>query len=132
VTGPVPADRTGRDRMVAAMCASVDAGDADAFAAWFADDARYRFGNGETTIGRDAVRAATAGAAGALPWVRHTVDQVSYDGDQLYCRFTIATADLAGREVELPCVTVIWIDDGWITDYRVHMDLAPAFAGAAA
>jgi uncharacterized protein (TIGR02246 family) len=113
--------------MVAAMCAAVDRGDAGAFASWFAEDARYRFGNSEATIGRAAVAAATAGAADALPWVRHTIDQVAHVDDQLFCRFTIATANPSGDEVKLPCVTVIWVDGGEIVDYRVHMDLAPAF-----
>lgn len=112
------------------MCAAVDRGDAEAFSAWFADDAHYRFANAHPTVGRAAVRAATAEAASSLPWVRHTVDQVAHVGDQLFCRFTISTADSQGRRVALPCVTVLWIKDGWISDYRVHMDLAPAFAEA--
>jgi hypothetical protein len=29
---------------------------------------------------------------------------------------------------ELPCVTVIRLDDAAIVDYRVHMDLTPAMA----
>jgi ketosteroid isomerase-like protein len=114
--------------MVAAMCAAVDRGDADDFAAWFAPDAHYRFGNNEGTIGRAAVVEATAGAADALPWVRHTVDQVAHVDNQLFCRFTISTADLSGAQVDIPCVTVIWVENEQIIDYRVHMDLAPAFA----
>lgn len=116
--------------MVAAMCAAVDRGDSDGFASWFADNAFYRFGNAEGTVGRDAVAAATAGAAASLPWVRHTVDQIAHVDDQLFCRFTIATEDPSGATVALPCVTVIEIRDGAIVDYRVHMDLAPAFAVA--
>jgi uncharacterized protein (TIGR02246 family) len=116
--------------MVAAMCAAVDRGDAQDFASWFAEDARYRFGGNAATIGRDAVVAATKGAADSLPWVRHTVDQVAHHGDQLFCRFTISTADPAGAQVDLPCVTVIWVENDRIVDYRVHMDLAPAFADA--
>lgn len=118
---------TSREQMVHDMCAAVDAGDAERFGAWFAEDATYRFGNGELLVGRDAVVAATAGAAGALPWVRHTVDQVAPVGDQLFCRFTIATAAPDGTEVAMPCVTVIEMAGEKVVDYRVHMDLAPAF-----
>jgi uncharacterized protein (TIGR02246 family) len=114
--------------MVAAMCAAVDRGDAEGFGSWFAQDARYRFGNNEATIGRASIVAATEGAADALPWVRHTIDQVAHLGDQLFCRFTISTADPTGATVDLPCVTVIWVKDDEIVDYRVHMDLAPAIA----
>jgi len=60
-----------------------------------------------------------------MPWVRHHVDQVAHVGDQLFCRFTITTAAAGETEVALPCVTVIWVADGEIVDYRVHMDLSP-------
>lgn len=113
--------------MVTAMCAAVDRGDAEAFGAWFADDAVYRFANADELVGRAAVVAATEGAAGALPWVRHTVDQVAQVGDQLFCRFTIATEDRTGTELHLPCVTVIGIEGDAIVDYRVHLDMSPAF-----
>ena len=115
------------------MCAAVDAADAAGFGAWFAEDAAYRFGNGETLVGREAVVAATAGAAGALPWVRHTVDQVAEVGDQLFCRFTIETAAPDGTRLALPCVTVITMAGDpleQIVDYRVHMDISPAFESA--
>ncbi|GLY54347.1 nuclear transport factor 2 family protein [Lentzea sp. NBRC 102530] len=115
-----------RADMVRQMCAAVDSGDAEAFGSWFAADARYVFGNDEPLIGRDAVVAATAGAAGALPWVRHVVDQVAEVGDQLFCRFTIETEARDGKQLALPCVTVIWLSGDEIVDYRVHMDISPA------
>lgn len=121
-----------REAMVHAMCAQVDAGDAEGFGSWFADDATYTFGNGETLVGRDAVVAATAGAAGALPWVRHTVDQVAEVGDQLFCRFTIATEAPDGTLLALPCVTVIEMAGDRVVDYRVHMDISPALVSVRA
>ncbi|WP_439664324.1 nuclear transport factor 2 family protein [Lentzea sp. HUAS TT2] len=117
-----------RTDMVRQMCAAVDSGDAEAFGAWFAADATYVFGNNEPLIGRAAVVAATAGAAGALPWVRHVVDQVAEVGDQLFCRFTIETEAPDGKPLALPCVTVIWMSGEEIVDYRVHMDISPAMA----
>jgi uncharacterized protein (TIGR02246 family) len=114
--------------MVAAMCAAVDAGEAAAFAAWFSDDATYRFANAPALRGRDAVKAATEATSHALPWVRHTVDQVAHVDNQMFCRFTITTADPAGRQVDLPCVTVMWVDNARIVDYRVHIDVTPAIA----
>ena len=119
-----------REEMVHAMCAQVDAGDAEGFGSWFADDATYTFANAETLVGRDAVVAATAGAAGALPWVRHTVDQVAEVGDQLFCRFTIATEARDGTQLALPCVTVIEMSGDRVIDYRVHMDISPALVPA--
>jgi hypothetical protein len=121
----MPADAAGRDAAVRAMCDAVDAGDPEAFGAWFADDAAYRFNAGAPVHGRAGVIDATRGAIGSMPWVRHRVDQVAHVGDQLFCRFTISTAAADAAEVALPCVTVIWLADGEIVDYRVHLDLSP-------
>jgi ketosteroid isomerase-like protein len=112
--------------MVRTMCAQVDSGDAGGFARWFAVNATYAFANEPTLVGRDAIEAATAGAAAALPWVRHSIDQVVEVGDQLFCRFTIHTESPTGAALAMPCVTVIELRDAEITDYRVHMDITPA------
>ena len=48
--------------------------------------------------------------------------------DQLFCRFTIETAAPDGTRLVLPCVTVIRLAGERVTDYRVHMDISPAFA----
>jgi uncharacterized protein (TIGR02246 family) len=115
------------DEMVREMCAAVDAGDAESFASWFAEDATYVFANNEPVTSRAAITAATAAAAEALPWVRHAVDQVALVGeDQLFCRFTIETESPTGERLALPCVTVMWLEGEQVVDYRVHLDLTPA------
>jgi uncharacterized protein (TIGR02246 family) len=114
--------------MVEAMCKAADAGDAATFGSYFAEDAVFRFANAEPLVGRAAVEASTAATVELLPWVHHRVDQVAEIGDQLFCRFTIETAAPDGTELALPCVTVIQMTDGLITDYRVHMDITPALA----
>jgi hypothetical protein len=115
-----------RQAMVHTMCRQVDTGDAEGFARWFADDASYTFGNGESLVGRTAVEQATARASDAIRGLRHEVDQVVEVGEQLFCRFTIHGLAAADRPVALPCVTVIWLgEDDLVVDYRVHMDAAP-------
>jgi ketosteroid isomerase-like protein len=113
------------EAMVHAMCAAVDSADADRFASYFAENATYRFGNYEPVAGRAGIAAATAGAVNAVWPVRHRVEQVAEIGSQLFCRFTILVSKPDGVELELPCVTVIELADGLITDYRVHMDITP-------
>ncbi|MFE2317504.1 nuclear transport factor 2 family protein [Streptomyces sp. NPDC059441] len=105
-------------------------GDAASFAAWFSEGATCTFANNETLRGRANIEAATAGAAGALPWVRHGVDQVAEIGDQLFCRFTIHTEAPDGTSLALPCVTVIWLSDDEITDYRLTQPAASPCAQA--
>ncbi|MEU0507713.1 nuclear transport factor 2 family protein [Amycolatopsis sp. NPDC006125] len=122
-------DVTGRAQMVRSMCAAVDRGDAEDFAKWFHDDATYTFGNGETITGRTAIAAATAGAVAALPWVRHTIREITDTGDRLFCHFTIETAAPEGKHLALPCMTVISLAGMQVADYTVYMDFSPAMAG---
>lgn len=120
--------------MVHDLCAAVDHHEFEAFGAYFADTAQYRFANSDPVIGRKAIVDATAAAAALMPRVRHRVDQVAVIGRQLFCRFTIEVRAAAGK-VAMPCVTVIELDrpagPGMATlpkivDYRVHMDVTPA------
>jgi uncharacterized protein (TIGR02246 family) len=112
--------------MVEDVCAAADAADGTGFAAHFTEDATFRLGNGDVLVGRDAIAASTEATVDAIWPFRHRVDQVAEVGDQLFCRFTILVTPPEGPELDLPCVTVIRLDDGLIADYRVHMDIGPA------
>jgi hypothetical protein len=116
----------GYEAMVRAMCAAADAGDGPAFASYFSQTARFRFGNNEPIEGRTAIAKSTEATVDAVWPVRHRVDQVARLGRQLFCRFTIQATKPDGTELALPCVTVIELEDGLITDYAVHMDISPA------
>jgi hypothetical protein len=116
----------GYEAMVRAMCAAADAGDGPAFASYFSETARFRFGNNEPIEGRTAIAKSTEATVDAVWPVRHRVDQVARLGRQLFCRFTIQATKPDGTELALPCVTVIELEDGLITDYAVHMDISPA------
>ena len=116
----------GYEAMVRAMCAAADAGDGPAFASYFAETARFRFGNNEPIEGRTAIAKSTEATVDAVWPVRHRVDQVARLDQQLFCRFTIQATKPDGTELAMPCVTVIELQDGLITDYAVHMDISPA------
>jgi ketosteroid isomerase-like protein len=107
----------------------VDAGDAERFGAFFPDHATYTFGNLDTVIRRDAIVAATAAAADALPLLRHVVHQVAEVGDRLFCRYTIHTQGTDGADLALPGVTVLELAGDQVIDYRVHLDILPVVAG---
>lgn len=120
----------GREQLVRELCAAADAGDGARFAAFFTEDATFRFANHDVLVGRAAVAASTEATVSALWPVRHVVEQVAEVGDQLFCRFTIVVTPPDAAELALPCVTVVQLHDGLIADYRVHMDIAPALRPA--
>ena len=120
------ATATANEAMVRELCAAADAADGARFASFFSTDANFRFGNAKPLVGREAIAASTEATVDAIWPTQHRVDQVAEIGDQLFCRFTILVAPPDGAELELPCVTVVRLADGFIVDYRVHMDIAPA------
>lgn len=116
-----------RETMIRELCAAADAGDGARFASFFGEDATFRFANFDELTGRAAIAASTEATVHAIWPTRHRVEQVAEIGDQLFCRFTILVDPPGSAELALPCVTVVEVGtDGLITDYRVHMDIAPA------
>ncbi|WP_280246287.1 nuclear transport factor 2 family protein, partial [Nocardia abscessus] len=93
-----------REKMVHAMCAAVDAGQAEAFGAWFSDKATYTFANNETLVGRDAVTAATAGAAAGRAVVSDQIDKKGEVGKKQLLRLTKNNPPPIGPHLAQPCV----------------------------
>jgi ketosteroid isomerase-like protein len=112
---------------VQVMCAALDHGDVETFMSYFADDCRFTFANQPVVAGRADVSAAVAGAAGALPGMRHEIVEVVEQGDTLIAELSISIDSAHQGRVTLPCVSVMRRDGGKIVDYRIHMDLTPVF-----
>jgi ketosteroid isomerase-like protein len=111
------------------LFADIDRMDADAWAAYLAEDAVMRFGNADPVRGRQACRDALAAFYEMIDGLSHDlVEQWELDG------VTIAEANVTytrkdGRRVTVPVVTIYRTNDGdVISDYRVFIDLAPVFA----
>lgn len=118
---------------VSHLFASIDAMDADAFVAHFADDAVFRFGNGEPAQGRAAVREALAGFFGAIGGLHHVVTGV-WRGEwergpvlSVETAVTYTRAD-GSQTPTLPATSTLRLEDGVIQDYRIFVDAAPLFA----
>ena len=96
-----------REQMVHAMCAAVDAGDAAAFAAWFTEDATYRFGNADTLVGPGAIAEAT----------RATGTESPADAGASYARPVAQAAPTLASETvvaaDAPAATAPQADGSW-------------------
>ena len=110
------------------MTLALDAGDVDSFVAQFTGDARFRFGNTEPVYGRDAVRAAVAGALEPIVRMRHSVVDVWHERDAVIAEFSIDFTRPDGDVVTLPCASIARYDGGLVRDYRINMDIGPVTA----
>lgn len=107
---------------------AVDSMDVEKFAAYHTEDARLRFGNAPRAEGKEQI----------VEGIKHfweTIDGLQHDFVEVWDEddTTIVEADITyhlknGKDVVLPCVTVLRRDGDLAKDVRIHMDINPVFA----
>jgi ketosteroid isomerase-like protein len=105
----------------------IDTKDARGFAAFFAEDGKFTFGNAPTATGPPAVEAACDQFFSSLENLDHEMRNVWEIGDTIICEVTVIYRTLDGRNFELPAANIIRHEDGVVTDYRIFMDVSPLF-----
>lgn len=115
--------------MIREVFATVDAGDAHAFASFFAENAKMVFGNQPGMIGPAAIEAGVSGFFGMIKGLRHSITNEWVVGNDAIIELAVTYYRLDGKTVTIPVVS-IWTTNAAekITDYRVFFDLAPVFA----
>jgi ketosteroid isomerase-like protein len=118
---------------VAQLFATIDAMDTDAFVAFFADDAVFRFGNADPAQGRAAIRETLAGFFGAIGGLRHVVTGI-WRGEwergpviSVETAVTYTRAD-GSRTPTLPATSTLRMNGELIQDYRIFVDATPLFS----
>jgi len=112
----------------AAVLAAVDAKDADRFAAFLTDDARFTYANAPSVVGREAVRAAVDAFFARVRSLAHTPRHVWTVPGHIVVEGTVRYVRHDGREVTLPFVNVLALAGDRVSDYRVYVDGTPLFA----
>jgi hypothetical protein len=110
---------------------TVDAARPDAIADLFASNGRFRFGNDEPLVGRDAVAAGLAGFLASIAGLHHKLVNVWRLGPETIAETDVTYQRHDGHSVVVPVVS-IWRTDttGLIADYRVFGDLTPVYAAS--
>lgn len=115
--------------------ADVDAMRLEPFVARHAEDAVVLFGNNPPAVGRAAIGEAIGGFWTMIGGLRHEVHNRWDVNDGASCVLEVTThyTTHGGAAVPIRCVSLLDRDaDGLVTSLRVHLDLAPLFAAAAA
>ena len=111
--------------------AVVDNRDADGFAALFAPDGRFVFGNADPIMGPAAIAETVGGFFATIDGLRHRVVNRWEIGSDAVAELGVEYCRLDGKLVSVPAVTIFTRDDtGLISDYRIFVDLEPLFADA--
>jgi len=87
--------------------AVIDGMDMDGYLAWHTDDVRFRFGNGPTTTGKEAIREGLSQFWGSIAGLRHEFVQVWDTDDASILEATTVYTRKDGSQVGIPVTTIL-------------------------
>lgn len=100
----------------------------DDFAAFFAEDASYRFGNFPPILGRNAIRESSISFRSRVKLARHDIKNLWEMGDTVVSEMEVIYTRLDDKVVVVPCTDVILLHDGLFQAMRIYIDTSPVFA----
>ena len=110
------------------LFAAIDAMQADRFATFLTEDARFTFGNSASVIGRVAIRDAVAAFFGTIKGLRHEITGAWEVGETVICQLAITYTRHDTRVVTIPAANIFSMRDARVQDYRIYIDLSPVYA----
>ena len=113
---------------IAALFATIDRQDAEAFAGFLADDARFAFGNLPAVAGRAAIRDFVAGFFSSIRALSHVVPDAWQAGDAVICRGEVTYTRHDGSVLTVPFANVFRMDGDKVRDYRIYTDASALYA----
>lgn len=122
--------KTGTDTVVD-MLRSIDRRDVDAYVSYFADDAKFRFGNYDPVHGREQIAATCKGVLDTIAGLRHEVLARWDIGDVTVLKLDVTYHRLDARSVAVPMVVIFTRAGDLIADYQIYADVAPVYAETA-
>lgn len=115
-------------RDVAQIFASIDSFDPDRFVAHLTPDVRFRFGNADPAIGREAVRAAVAGFFATIDGLTHHIRNVWESGDTVIAQIDVEYLRKDGKTVLVPNADILSYGGDLVRDWQIYIDVAPVYA----
>jgi ketosteroid isomerase-like protein len=112
------------------LFASIDSKNTPAFLGYLTDDAEFRFGNGPSALGHEAVGAAVSGFFETIGGSRHELHRTWEDAESAVCEGNVTYTRLDGSTLTVPFVDVFYFRGDRIARYLIYMDVNPLFQRA--
>jgi len=116
------------DAFIRQLLTTIDARDAQAFAAFLTNDASFRFGNHPAVIGREAIEATVGGFFGAIKSLSHHLEEQWCLPDVVICSGSVTYTRHDGSSLQVPFANILKLRRGAICDYRIFVDNSALFA----
>lgn len=94
----------------------------------FTDDGKVIFGNNPPAVGRAQIGAAIGGLWSAINGLKHRFKNVWVSGTTTILEADITYSRKDGKDVVVPCVSILERPADKVTQLRITLDLAPVFA----
>ncbi|MEP6884851.1 MAG: nuclear transport factor 2 family protein [Gammaproteobacteria bacterium] len=111
------------------LFSAIDARDSAGFVALLTPDAHFRFGNGPTVIGCEAIGAAVSGFFSAIASCRHRLIRSWSTPTGVACEGEVTYGRLDGSTITVPFANVLDLQGDLVCSYRIYIDNSPLFSG---
>jgi ketosteroid isomerase-like protein len=113
---------------VAKIFADIDSLDPAQFVAHLTTDAKFRFGNADPVVGREAVAAAVAGFFATIDGMKHHILNSWAVGDTVIVQIDIEYLRKDGKSVSTPNADILTFEGDLVRDWQIYIDLTPVYA----
>ena len=107
---------------------TIDRKDAQGFTAFFTDKAIFRFANASAVSGKENIRKAVDDFFATIKGLRHNITGVWEFEDTVICEGEVTYTRLDNRQLTAPFVDILRMEQGFIADYRIYIDISALFA----
>ena len=114
--------------LVQRIFAAADQLHLDEWLTYFAEDARFRFGNAEFMTGREAIHLVMAQFFSVIKAMHHDFDGMYQQDNIVIAEAMVTFTRLDDNVVYIPATTIFRMQDDRVQDFRLYMDAAPLFA----
>ncbi len=104
------------------LFAAIDGKDAESFAEFLTDDARFRFGNSPEVIGKAETRRTVSDFFTAVHALSHRILQVWREPGVVICEGEVTYTRKDGSRLTVPFVNVLKTRASLVSDYRIYVD----------
>jgi hypothetical protein len=113
---------------VAKIFAGIDSLDPAQFVAHLTPDAKFRFGNADPVVGREAVAAAVAGFFATIDGMKHHILNSWAVGDTAIVQIDVEYLRKDGKSVITPNADILIFDGDLVRDWQIYIDITPVYA----
>ena len=106
---------------------SIDERDWDTFVSHLTEDAEFRYGSGQTAVGRESIRSAADQAVSPFAAVEHELVDVWQRPDSTVVQGKVTYQWPDGHRQTLPFLNLFSMRDSLITKYLIFIDPSPLF-----